>query len=236
MKLQSEFSKVGTEIFEAFKDGSIGMDTIMSASTTVLKAGVVAVRTIIKGLLTLVKTLVSALVTLGNAEIHIPIFSWVNKKFSTAGLGFSLFDAISLIIAIPMTIVAKAVTGKAPPRIENLNAELVRKCIDGDESVPKHIARDWAIFTAELTLGITAVVGVFGFIKVFYKMVTAPLNKFDDVLGELDSGPGSFFSIMGIVFDMINCIVSVPKNRYLPGAGWRIAVSQPPKSTTYRSC
>ena len=49
-------------------------------------------------------------------RIDVPIFSSLYRDI--AGADPTLFNALSLIVAIPMTIITKIITGAAPPAVE----------------------------------------------------------------------------------------------------------------------
>lgn len=193
-KMVTEFSKLGDDLFKAFKAGSLEMNTVMTMSARLLKTGVVAVRVFVKGLLSLVKSLFVMLSHIGNASIDIPVFSWLYKKIS-GNHDLALFDGIALIISIPTTVISKAITGKSPPTFKDLDAPLLEKLVEGDTSVSPQISTDWTVFQAELVLGTTAIAGVVSLLKVLYKMGT---DSVDGILDQLDRGPQSLFDIFGI--------------------------------------
>ncbi|TXC08244.1 hypothetical protein FocTR4_00004234 [Fusarium oxysporum f. sp. cubense] len=220
-KLGAAMSQLGQDITILFKkDGSINGDDIIKVSKSLVKAGIASVRTIVKGLLELVKVFVQKLSELGNAEINIPIFSWLYEKIS-GGHALTLFDAVSLIIAIPTTIFAKLITGKAPPTFANMDTNLIKGLIEGKD-VPDSTKADWTVFCGEVVVGITLTSGAVSLIKLLYKTATQGL---DDVLDELDEGPSSLFDVFGIVVDIIGCLMAIPEQSDMPGASYRNAIS-----------
>ncbi|KAL1876851.1 hypothetical protein VTK73DRAFT_9153 [Phialemonium thermophilum] len=221
-KLDEQLSLLGNGFTAAFKkEGGVDGNDIINIAKPLLKSGIIAVRAIVKGLLQLMKTLVLKIQELGNAEIDIPIFSWLYQKI-TKGHALTLFDAISLVVAIPTTVCAKLITGKAPPKVENLDAPLLKKLVEDDRSLSENIKTDFDVFKAEVTIGLSLTVGTFAVLKLLYKMATMGL---DDVLDELDEGPSSLFDIFGICTDMIGCIVAIPTQSDLPGAAYRNWIS-----------
>lgn len=229
-KLDDALSKVGTDITNLFqKEGSIDGNDVMKVSKSMLKAGIAAVRGIIKGLLKLVKIFIGKLSDLGNAEIYIPIFSWLYKKI-TKGHTLTLFDAISLIVAIPTTIFAKLITGKAPPTFKGMNATLMKGLVEGGD-VDGQVKTDWAVFRAEVAVGVTLTSGAVGIIKLLYKMATQGL---DEVLDKLNTGPSSLFDVFGIVVDMIGSLMAIPDQEGMPGAEYRQWVSSPASTPVAR--
>lgn len=222
-KLDAQLSLLGSNFTTAFKkEGGVDGNDIINVAKPLLKSGIIAVRAIVKGLLQLMKSLVLKISDLGNAEIDIPIFSWLYKKI-TKGHALTLFDAISLVVAIPTTIFAKLITGKAPPRLENLDGPLLKQLVEDDESLSEDIKADFAVFKTEVAIGLSLTVGTFAVLKLLYKMATLGL---DDVLDELEEGPSSLFDIFGICTDMIGCIVAIPTQSDLPGAAYRNWVSR----------
>ncbi|SCV36830.1 uncharacterized protein FFB14_06274 [Fusarium fujikuroi] len=200
-KLGAAMSQLGQDITMLFmKNGSINGDDIIKVSKSIVKAGIASVRAIVIGLLRLVKVFVQKLSELGNAEINIPIVSWVYKK-------------ISLIIAIPTTIFAKLITGKAPPTFASMDAKLIEGLIEG-KGVPDSTKTDWTIFCGEVVVGITLTSGAVSLIKLLYKSATQGL---DDVLDELDEGPSSLFDVFGIVVDIIGSLMAIPEQNDMPG-------------------
>jgi hypothetical protein len=229
-KLDDTLSKVGTNITNLFqKEGSIDGNDVMKVSKSMLKAGIAAIRGIIKGLLKLVKIFIGKLSDLGNAEIDIPIFSWLYKKI-TKGHTLTLFDAISLIVAIPTTIFAKLITGKAPPTFKGMNATLMKGLVEGGD-VDGQVKTDWAVFRAEVAVGITLTSGAVGIIKLLYKMATQGL---DEVLDKLNTGPSSLFDVFGIVVDMIGSLMAIPDQEGMPGAEYRQWASSPASTPVTR--
>ncbi|SCO55468.1 uncharacterized protein FFMR_12624 [Fusarium fujikuroi] len=206
-KLGAAMSQLGQDITILFmKNGSINGDDIIKVSKSIVKAGIASVRAIVIGLLRLVKVFVQKLSELGNAEINIPIVSWVYKK-------------ISLIIAIPTTIFAKLITGKAPPTFASMDAKLIEGLIEG-KGVPDSTKTDWTIFCGEVVVGITLTSGAVSLIKLLYKSATQGL---DDVLDELDEGPSSLFDVFGIVVDIIGSLMAIPEQNDMPRAAYRNA-------------
>ncbi|KAG7418292.1 hypothetical protein Forpe1208_v003738 [Fusarium oxysporum f. sp. rapae] len=220
-KLGAAMSQLGQDITMLFKkDGSINGDDIIKVSKSLVKAGIASVKAIVKGLLGLVKVFVQKPSELGNAEINIPVFSWLYKKIS-GGHALTLFDAVSLIIAIPTTIFAKLITGKAPPTFANMDSNLIKALIE-DKYIPDSTKTDWKVFCGEVVVGITLTSGAVSLIKLFYKTATQGL---DDVLDELHEGLSSVFDFFGMVADMIGCLMAIPEQNDMPGAAWRNAIS-----------
>lgn len=232
-KLEKEVTKVSGDIAQLFKrEGAISGDDLINVSKGVLKTALSVVRGLVSSILRLVQKLCSEIIKVGNKAIKIPIFSSLWRKIS--GSELTLFDAISLIIAIPTTIMAKIVTGEKPPRVQGLDRKVVKKLIDGDETVDQQTSYQFDVLKAEIALGLVVSKGTWNLIKLVYKGASKGTEA---ALKATMSGPGAFFSVMGIVFDvsrqfmecftatnnlqMLGSIASIPTERGLPGGEFR---------------
>jgi hypothetical protein len=203
-KLQTEITKVSTDIAVLFKkEGGISGEDVIKVSKGVLKVALATLRGLVTSILRLVQKLCSEVIKLGNKTIKIPIFSALWKTIADHEL--TLFDAISLIIAIPTTIMAKIVTGEKPPQIDGLDRTLVKRIIDGDETVDADASYKFDVLKAEIALGLVVSKGIWNLIKIGYK---AAKEGTGGVLKATDSGPAGFFDLMGIIFDV--CILPRP--------------------------
>jgi hypothetical protein len=61
---------------------------------------------------TLLTTVVDAIQAMLNATLEIPFVSWLYKQI--AGDELSILDLFALIVAVPITVMSKAISGKAP--------------------------------------------------------------------------------------------------------------------------
>lgn len=134
-----------------------------------------------------------------------------------------MFDAVSLVIAIPTTVFAKVITGKAPPQIPNMDSQLLGRLLSGDGALDSKVKSDFAILKAEITVGITLTTGVFTVLKLLYKAFTGGVSA---SLEAQKTGPSGFFDIFGIVVDMVCTIIALPDSDDLPGADLRHWVSR----------
>lgn len=164
-------------------------------------------RGLVTSILRLVQKLCGEIIKLGNKPIKIPVFSALWRKIS--GSDLTIFDAISLIIAIPTTIMAKIVTGEKPPQIEGLDRKLVKSIIDRDESVNEQVSYKFDVLKAEIALGLAVSKGIWNLIKIGYKTVKGGLSG---ALKATDGGPATFFDMMGIVFDVSQGYATRSKN------------------------
>lgn len=197
-KLQKEVNSVCIDIAQLFKkEGGISGGDVIKLSKGVLKVALSTIRGLVTSILRLVRKLCDEVIKLGNASIKIPIFSALYKKI--AGHELTLFDAISLIIAIPTTLMAKVVTGEKPPQVPGLDRTLMKRIIDGDGTVDQNVSYSFDVLKAEIVLGLVVSKGIWNLIKIGYKAIKSGTRG---VLKSVDSGPAGFFDMMGIIFDV----------------------------------
>ena len=209
---------VGTTIMDLFgKDGSITAEKLIQVGKAALKAGVNSVRSIIKALLKLVANLILKIRDLGNTPINIPIFTWLYKQINN-GNELTLFDAISLVIAVPTTVFAKLITGKAPPKLPNMNATMLGQLLFGDSAVDEQTKVNFNILKIEVAVGLTLSSAAFSVLKLLVKAFTGGP---DATMEAMKTGPSGFFDVFGIAVDIIGTLVALPDSRNLPGAECR---------------
>ena len=89
-----------------------------------------AIKNIVEGAMKLLRDLLDWFATVGNQVIPIPIFSALYHDITHHDL--TLFDVVCLVIAVPATITAKAITGKALPKLsKTISPSLIQAYIDG---------------------------------------------------------------------------------------------------------
>lgn len=217
-KLEIEFALIGTTITKAFKTGNFTRETLTTTAKALLKSGVIVVRGIVRGIFELLKTLILAVRDFGNCEIKLPIIAFIWEDILCMDRPCTVFDIIALIVAIPTTIMAKLITGKAPPKFEKLDGKFLKQVFENDKSLSLETKRDFEVLKAEVVLGIGVTTGAITVIKWLYKMATLGL---DDIVSQLDGSPSGFFDIFGICVDMVGTIMAIPSNMDLPGAEYR---------------
>jgi hypothetical protein len=156
----------------------------------------------------LVKKLLDVIKELGNAKIDLPIFSWL--YYELTGHDLTLFDAVCLVIAIPATIIIKAITRKAPPKFPNMNGKLLRQLITGSNEVPAATKVDFNTFTAGTMVAVVVVKDVFGLIQLAYKSADGA----DAALGTFS--PGKSITAISLVLDVVGAIAAMPGDPRLP--------------------
>jgi hypothetical protein len=92
-----------------------------------------AIRTVVVGLVNMGALILQDFKAYINYPIDIPIFSALYKEFISGGTELSVLDALALLLAIPVTILSKLATGKAPPDLTGLDYD---KLVDGKITDP----------------------------------------------------------------------------------------------------
>ena len=154
----------------------------------------------------------------------IPIFTWLYKKISH-GHDLTLLDAVSLFVAVPTTVFAKLITGKAPPQVPNLDSQMMGKLLAGDMTVSAQVRIDFNILKAEIAVGLTLTSAVIGVLKLLWKSATGGV---DAAMDEMKGGPSSLFDLFAIAVDVVGTIVALPNQAGLPGADFGTWVSRLP--------
>lgn len=194
----------------------------MTICKDVIKVGIETIRGVVTALLKLVKMLLEKISQYGNASINIPIFSSLYKLIAQHDL--TIFDAVSLILAIPTTIFMKIITGHKPPTLLDLNGTKLGQIVLGDEpKISPDIQLDFNTLTAGITVSGVMVKTIIDAIKLIYASITegseGALKKFQ--------GPSGFFEVFAIVIDMIGVMNALPTDSDLPGLRFRQWVCSP---------
>ncbi|KAE9371700.1 hypothetical protein N431DRAFT_559154 [Stipitochalara longipes BDJ] len=105
------------------EDGkSISVEQVLQKIGVDVLIGIVdAFKTLIVGLIKLGADILDDLKTYLNYELNIPVFSALWKKYVSGGKPFTLLSGLSFLLAIPLTVVSKLITGAAPPDMTNVN-------------------------------------------------------------------------------------------------------------------
>ncbi|RHZ58239.1 uncharacterized protein CDV56_106022 [Aspergillus thermomutatus] len=78
------------------------------------------IKRIAKGLVSVGSTLIRDIKSAFNYKINIPIFSWLYKHV-LSGNDLTVLDGFALVVAIPVTVLTKIVTGERPADMTTLN-------------------------------------------------------------------------------------------------------------------
>jgi hypothetical protein len=218
--VKSAIEQVGDDIASLFtKQGSITGDDFMKIAKDVIKLGIQTIRGLVSSLLRLVIMLLKKIGEYGNKAINIPIFSALYKLIAKHDL--TLFDAISLILAIPTTIFMKIITGKKPPTLPGLNGKLLGQIVlgpsaDGQAASPQMIL-DFNLLTGGVVVSGVLVKTITDLLKFGYAAVTGGIEDATAVF----KGPGGFLEALSLIIDMIGTLHAMPSNPNLPGLEYR---------------
>lgn len=171
---------------------------------------------ILLGLLGMVKNVVSGLIRVGagiitqlrnlfNQEIRVPVISALFKLIAK-GRPLTLLNAVSLLIAVPVTIVAKVVTGEKPKRITNFDYDrLVAGTLDSDTLLAYNELADWVSTIYYILNGLVEI----------YKIATYQIPE----VPESPTSP----TLLSIIFKLVIAAVTFPFDREAPR--WPVRVS-----------
>ncbi|KAF8243633.1 hypothetical protein K440DRAFT_561049 [Wilcoxina mikolae CBS 423.85] len=114
--LEETAKELGKTVFELFDSNhSLSVKDAMSKMGTEILLGFIdGVKKLAIGFLKLGKAVISNFQKFINCKVDIPIFSALYKEFISGGDDLTFLDGFSMILAIPVTIIIKMATGKAP--------------------------------------------------------------------------------------------------------------------------
>ncbi|KAL2002673.1 hypothetical protein VTN02DRAFT_6208 [Thermoascus thermophilus] len=213
--IQDAFTQVGNDIKDLWhKHGSISASDFMTLCKDLLKTAVTTVQKLVVALIESLEKLLQLVVEYGNEKITIPIFSTLYKWI--VGHDLTAFDAISLIIAIPATILTKIITGSRPPHIENLDANLLSALVFGDSpgsvEVTPQMQLDFNTLTTSFAVSATLVSTVVDLIKFLLALAD------EGTAGAFKTITKSrFMEYLSIIIDMVTAIGAIPSNPSIPG-------------------
>ncbi|KIM41722.1 hypothetical protein M413DRAFT_444968 [Hebeloma cylindrosporum] len=114
VELTADISK----LFSA-KDGVSVGEVLKILGAGILKIVIGLVKNIVLGLMEVASDILQAIKAVLDWKVYIdvvtPLLEWLDVP------AFSLLDAVSLIFAMPITVLAKTITGKAPARIQSFD-------------------------------------------------------------------------------------------------------------------
>ena len=131
----SECQSIGLSIFEIFNpaDSTTPEQALSKLGTELLLNLLEGIKKLAKGLVKLGVSLLKDLKSALNYQITIPIFSWLYKTFLSGGSDLTVLDGLALILAIPVTIATKIITGKKPHDMTKINySDIVDGKVSGD--------------------------------------------------------------------------------------------------------
>ena len=122
--LSNTCETLATDLVQLFQSGgkslSVGQ-VLQKLGADVLIGIIEVVRTLVVGLVKLGSLALQDLRAFVNYEINMPVFSALYKEFISGGAALTLLDGLCMLVAIPVTIMSKLLTGNAPPDMTALN-------------------------------------------------------------------------------------------------------------------
>lgn len=122
--LQHSVTTIGQDLVFLFSSQgkSIGTKQVLQKLGVDVLLGIIdAIRSVIVGLVNMGAQILSDFKGYINLNINIPIFSALYKRYISAGTNLTLLDGLSFIIAIPVTILTKLVTGRSPTDLTSVS-------------------------------------------------------------------------------------------------------------------
>jgi hypothetical protein len=114
-KIEALIEQLADDLKRAYDNNTLSPNQIMAQLSGDVLEGVIEVfRRLLLGLLELVKDLLEWAKGLINKPIHIPLLTHFYENTLAPGRKLSLLDGMSLLAAIPVTIIYKLFIGKAP--------------------------------------------------------------------------------------------------------------------------
>lgn len=205
-------STLGTDISNIF-NGDKTMTTgqlFEKLGRDFLTGAIDGVQKLTIALMKLLQKLLTELSALGNKPINIPIFSALYKDLT--GSDLTIFDAISLLIAIPTTIFTKLITGKAPPSFPYIDSKLLGRILEDDPTLDRSVKVNFATLSAGILVSITIVKAVIGLIRIIYAAVNEGTAGVVEFLT-----PSKAIKLLGLSIEIMGVVHSLPTDSTLPG-------------------
>ncbi|KAL8689416.1 MAG: hypothetical protein Q9224_004644 [Gallowayella concinna] len=151
--LQKTASDVGEKLVLLFdSDRSVSAGKVVQAIGSDILVGVLdLLRLFVVDLIRLGADILKGLQSLLTCRIKMPIFTRLYEDMS--GRPCNVLDIISLILAIPMTIITKIFTGEKPPLLPTVSPDTYNKMIDGGQGVSKEDQLKFNQMSASIGLG-----------------------------------------------------------------------------------
>ncbi|KAL8710270.1 MAG: hypothetical protein Q9225_007310 [Loekoesia sp. 1 TL-2023] len=122
--MRQTVTTIGNDIVMLFSDNGNSLNTgqiLQKLGADVLVGIVDAIRAVITGLIKLGGDIIKDFKDFINKAVNIPIFSGLWKTFISGGTKLTVLDGLALLLAIPVTIIYKIVTNKAPADMTSLD-------------------------------------------------------------------------------------------------------------------
>ncbi|KAI0915914.1 hypothetical protein AcV5_010466 [Taiwanofungus camphoratus] len=195
--------KIAKTLSQTFdKDKSISMTQIFQQlGEDVLRTFLSILKKLVTGLMDVGKDLIEGIKGILNANVDIPVLTPLLKSLGVPD--FSLLDVISIVLAIPVTVVAKAITGSAPKRIQTFD---YRSMVEGGQ-LDKQSLLAYNDLASYLDISYTMLHTIYKVYKIFTAEAPEPET----------------FSYLSFILDIVVQIGTFPYDTESPGRGVRIA-------------
>ncbi|KAG8992393.1 hypothetical protein FRB94_011625 [Tulasnella sp. JGI-2019a] len=201
-KRSEEFSKTFVERFK--KEGSMSVKSIMGFFVGQLLHGIIqTIKDVVLGVISLGNVILQGVKDILNSQID--VFGIFGGLFKRLGITLpSWLDVLSFVVAIPVNIFAKIITGENPKRIQNFSAKTM---IEGKLDEASALAyNELAAYTEMTYASISALVKIF-------KLGSAELPV------QLDA-----FSFVSLTGDIIILAMTYPHDKASPGWEHRVSI------------
>ena len=122
--------EMGNDVQDLFTPTTTTTDVWNRLQTDLIQGALDTTSNVADFLLDALSLVLTSFRNLGNQEIQLPIFSALWKTVAK-GRDFTVLNALALIVAIPTTILYKAVLGKAPPSLAGMTKATFGAYVNG---------------------------------------------------------------------------------------------------------
>lgn len=195
--------RIAADIKDLFTPGTDTDQVFARLKSDMTKAALETLENVADILLSALALVIQEFQDLGNAPIKVPVFGalwdWITK-----GRPFTLFNCLSLILAIPTTILYKLAAQKAPPKLSGwVTEKTFQQFVTGDPGLDPELFRD--MYTVATCTTVTA--GALGFVATAVAFVTDSVDVASSedrvavgpALGNAIDGALMFFDTLGLV-------------------------------------
>jgi len=123
LSVETTYKNVGNKLVMLFNDNNkVSTGTILQALGSDLLVGIIdLLRAFVVDLVRLGADIIRGLRGLLTMRIKVPVFTKLYESIS--GKACNVLDIVSLILAIPITILSKVITGKKPPMLPEISPD-----------------------------------------------------------------------------------------------------------------
>lgn len=124
------FVNLGLDLAALFNPSTTSTDVYNQMTDQIISAALDTVQNVTDFVLDALSLVLTQFRAYGNTPIQIPIFSFLWKQIS-GGRDFTIFNAFALLLAVPTTVIYKAVRGKTPPDLRSMNKATFASYVNG---------------------------------------------------------------------------------------------------------